>query len=96
MRRQAITAVSLFEMYVQPGTYSAKFLIDAKRAQGLEIKEVLVVDADGKPMAMEFRRWGTKLHVTFTIDGTTPDGVALIDFVIADGGRERFRLWVIK
>ncbi len=95
-RSGPITAVSLSEMYVEPGEYDAKFLIDTKRSQAIEIQECLVVDSDGKPMKFEYRRWGTKLHVSFTIDGKTPDGVCLIDFLIVGGRHERFRIWSIK
>ena len=96
MKRSLITPVSLAEMYVQPGEHSTKFLLDPKRSATVEIESVVVVDSDGRPMRSEFRRWGTKLHVSFVIDDTTPDGVALIDFILGDGSRQRFKAWIIK
>ena len=96
MKRGPITPVSLSEWYVFPGEYSAKFKVDPRRSQELEIEDVLVVDADGASLPSSFRRWGTKLHVGFSLAGTTPDGVCLIDFVCLDGSRERFKFWFIK
>ena len=84
------------QLYVEPGEYSAKFVIDSRRSAKTTITQVLVVDADGKPLEAQARRWGTKLHVSFSIGAETPDGASLIDFILDDGKRERFKFWVVK
>ena len=96
MRRPLITPVLLSEMYVQPGIYPTNFLLDPRRSQETEIVEVMMTDSDGHRMVTEFKRWGTKLHVTFEVSASTPDGVALLDFVLSGGSRERFKAWIVK
>lgn len=83
-------------MYIYPGEYSAKFVIDSRKAPQVTIGSVTVVDSDGAAIVAQARRWGTKLHLDFVISPETPDGVSLIDFVLGDGRRERFRFWVVK
>lgn len=98
-RKGAFSPVSLCDVYAQLGEYSAKFLIDTKISLANDKISVAARNSDGAEMAIEFKRWGTKLIVEFVIDEKTPDGIAVIDIMLSDGKkaiREKFDFWVIK
>lgn len=97
--RQTIVPISLREAYVQPGDYSAKLMIDPEVSPEIETVTLTVRNADGTPLKHDYRRWGTKLNLSFTIDSSTPDGVVTIDIHMAGRGRKldkRFSFWVVK
>lgn len=99
-RRQLVSPISLRNEYIYLGDYSVKMIIDPRESPAIENVDVSVRNSDGRPMAHDYRRWGTKLTVNFTIDDKTPDGVSIIDVTLfgRDGAkvRERFDFWVIK
>jgi hypothetical protein len=100
VKRPLVTPVSLQEVYARPGGYSAKLLIDPGRSRLIDEVTVDLRDADGRAMAFDSKRWGTKLNVDFRVDSDTPDGVSIMDVSLRFRGsgpvRERFSFWVIK
>lgn len=95
----ALTPINLREVYAQKGEYSVKMLIDTATSAKVDSVEIRLVNADGSPKPVEFRRWGTKLTLSFEIDDDFPDGVSYIDVRLR--GREfelgnRYRFWVFK
>lgn len=92
--------MNLREVYAETGAMAAKFIIDPARSPEIDSVDVRMTNADGRPMRFEFKRWGTKLNVSFHIDETTPDGVSIVDVVMRGRGideiRERFDFWVVK
>jgi hypothetical protein len=99
-QRGHLSPVNLREVYQLPGEYSVKMLIDAKTSAETESVTVRMLNADGSPFPVNFRRWGTKLTLSFVIDESVPDGVVIIDVTMrAKTGEvtaERFSVWVIK
>lgn len=90
----------LREVYAQTGSYSAKFILDPARSNQIDDIKVRMTNSDGLPMDFEFKRWGTKINLSFIIDERTPDGVSIIDITMSGKNvtevRERFSCWVIK
>jgi hypothetical protein len=99
-QRGIVSPSNLMEVYAYPGDQSVKFIIDPSESPGIDQVEVRMTNSDGRPMDLSFKRWGTKLNVSFTIDERTPDGVAIVDVVlrgrVIGEVRERFDFWVIK
>lgn len=100
LRRGIVSPVSLREVYAEVGDQAAKFIIDPARSQDIDSIDVSMTNSDGRPMRFDFRRWGTKLNLSFTIDSETPDGVSIIDVIMRGRSigevRERFDIWIIK
>lgn len=97
--RPSILPVSLQDVYVQPGRYSAKLMIDPELSPEINDVDVSIRNADGSPFDFTYRRWGTKLNVTFLIDDGTPDGVATVDVSMTGRSRniqKRFCFWIVK
>lgn len=97
--RGILSPVTLREVYAEPGTFTAKMIIDPRVSNDIGSVDVTVSNADGRPMMLDSKRWGTKLTVTFKIDETTPDGVAIIDVLMRKNDqpiRERLQFWVVK
>jgi len=98
--KRVVSSVTLRETYAQLGEYTAKFIIDPAVSTGFDSVAIHVRDADGNPMVFSFKRWGTKLTISFVIGPETPDGVSIIDLVLRrpklDSVRERFAFWVVK
>lgn len=98
--KKIVSPVSLREVYAEVGDYSAKMIIDPTMSPNIDSVDVDMRNADGRTMEFTARRWGTKLTVAFKIDGTTPDGVSVIDIVFRwrdrDPTRERLDFWVVK
>jgi hypothetical protein len=92
--------MNLLEVYAHPGQQDVKFIIDPRESVGIDHVGVSMSDSDGRPMDFTFKRWGTKLNLSFVIDGSTPDGVSIIDVTLRGRSigevRERFSLWTIK
>jgi hypothetical protein len=99
-QRNVVSPVSLDEVYREVGDYTAKMLIDPESSQKIDTVGVAMTNADGRPMSFEYRRWGTKLLISFKIDSSTPDGLALIDISLKgpkfDQVRERLSAWIVK
>lgn len=94
-----LVPVILEEIYREVGEYSGKFSIDPKDSAGLEITGFTMKNSDGTDVKMSYRRWGTKLTFSFTIEPSTPDGVALVTIDMLNRGKpvsEYFRLWIVK
>ena len=92
--------MNLNEVYSAKGEYTAKLMIDPQVSQELESVDVTIRNADGSPLGYSFKRWGTKLNLSFVIDDLTPDGVAVIDINLM-GKRQkalhrRFCFWIVK
>lgn len=96
--RRVISPVSLRDHYVELGNYTAKFLIDSAVSADVKHVDVVMRNSDGKPMDIEFRRWGTKLTLSFAINDSVPDGIVIIDILMRGSKeiKERFDFWVIK
>lgn len=98
--KKIVSPVSLREVYAEVGDYSAKMIIDSTASQNIDSVDVDIRNADGRTMEFTSRRWGTKLTVAFKIDGTTPDGVSVIDMTFRwrdrNPTRERLDFWIIK
>lgn len=98
--KKIVSPVSLREVYAQTGDYSAKMIIDPAMSANIDKVDVDVRNADGRSMEFTARRWGTKLTISFKIDGSTPDGVSVIDMVFRWRDRsptkERLDFWVVK
>lgn len=92
--------MNLQEVYAYPGEQAAKFIIDPSESSRIERVDVRMTNSDGKPMAFSFKRWGTKVNLSFMIDETTPDGVSIIDITLSGKSigeiRERFDCWIVK
>jgi len=101
-RRQGnlIVPLNLREVYQLAGEFSVKMIIDPQESTNIDRVEVALRNSDGQPMDFTYKRWGTKLNLTFKIDEKTPDGVSIIDVVMT--GRlwspvqERFSFWVVQ
>ena len=94
-----VVPLNLREVYQLPGEFSVKMIIDPQESTRIDKVDVAIRNSDGNPMEFSYRRWGTKLNITFKIDDTTPDGVSIIDVTMTGRSgqvRERFDLWVIK
>lgn len=101
MRRErpVLVPVSLREAYVEKGEYAAKIMIDPDLSPEIDVVEVGIWNADGSPLQYSYRRWGTKLNLSFVIDEKTPDGVVTIDVHMTGRGHKinrRFCFWVVK
>lgn len=99
MRKRSIVPVDLKDIYSDKGVYSVKFLVDSSISQGLTSCDVTMFDCDGQLIKSEFRRWGTKVNVSFVVDSSVPDGAAIIELLMSGSSgtvNERFRAWVIK
>ena len=98
--RGLVSPVNLQEVYAQLGEQSTKFIIDPARSSEVEALDVRMTNSDGLPMRFSYKRWGTKLNLSFHIDESTPDGVSIIDVIMRGRSmgevRERFDLWIIK
>lgn len=97
--KRSLVPVDLKDIYAEQGEYSVKFLVDSEISQKLTSCDVLMFDCDGHKMPIEFRRWGTKVNVSFKIDQSVPDGAAIIEITM--GGNDmkidaRFRVWAVK
>lgn len=90
--------MNMCEVYTDTGEHSIKFIIG--KSEKIEVVDVRMTNADGLPIKFSFKRWGTKLNVTFNIDDSIPDGVLVIDVIMRNCGldeiRERFCCWVVK
>lgn len=96
---KVLTPIVLQELYREPGEYSAKFMLDPKRSQSIEDVRVTVRNSDGNDICKNFKRWGTKLTLSFVIDDRTPDGVVIVETRMKLSGKElceRFSCWVVK
>jgi hypothetical protein len=95
-----VVPLNLREVYQLQGEFSVKMIIDPDESIKIDRVEVSIRDSDGNPMQFTYRRWGTKLNITFKIDEATPDGVAIIDVEMSGRLwgpiRERFDMWVVK
>lgn len=98
--KRIVSPVSLREVYHLQGEFSAKMIIDPAVSPTIEKVDVEIRNSDGKMMEFTARRWGTKLTVSFKIDQSTPDGVAVIDVLLRrkDGPpvKERLDFWIVK
>lgn len=98
--KRIVSPVSLREVYHVQGDFTAKMIIDPGMSPMIERVDVDVRNSDGKTMDFDYRRWGTKLTISFKIDGNTPDGVSVIDLLLRrkDGPpiKERLDFWVVK
>ena len=98
--RRIVSPVSLREVYHEPGEFAAKMIIDPNMSPSIERVDVDIRNADGRSMEFTARRWGTKLTVSFKIDGSTPDGVSVIDILLRRKDeppiKERLDFWVVK
>ena len=99
-KRGVLSPISLREVYAERGEQSAKFIIDPSLSLEIGSIDVRMLNADGHPMRFSFKRWGTKLNLSFHIDEDTPDGVSIIDVTMRGHSfretRERFPIWIIK
>jgi hypothetical protein len=98
-QRGTLTPVNLREVYAQQGEYTIKMMIDGQTSAGLETIDVKMRNADGTDIPMEFRRWGTKLTLSFMVNDSVPDGVVVIDVAMVARGKElkeRFSCWIVK
>lgn len=94
-----LTPITLRDVYAQLGDYSVKMMIDKSTSAGLETVDVSVRNSDGSSLLKDFRRWGTKLTLSFRIDEAVPDGLGIIDVRMVCRGREikeRFDFWIVK
>lgn len=94
-----ITPISLEDLYVHRGRYSAKMSIDPKQSTGMQEVQVVMKNADGATMACDYRRWGTKLTLSFELNESTPEGVVVIDVLYRlknESQSERFSFWVVS
>lgn len=90
-----VVPVSLLDIYREAGDFSAKFLLRPEvSAEHPEIS-VDMLDPDGREMPVSVHRWGTKVHVSFRIDGSVPDGVSLVRFTVGDRVLN-FATWIFK
>lgn len=99
--REGIISPVIFEdVYAYVGMQSVKFIIDPARSQDIDSVKVSMFNSDGLPMDFTYKRWGTKLNLSFKIDHETPDGVSIIDVLLSGRNfgevKERFDLWIIK
>lgn len=97
--RRTIVPVDLKDIYSDRGEYSVKFLVDSSMSQGLGSCVVEMYDCVGNRMRSEFKRWGTKVNVFFSVDDSVPDGAAIIELTMSGSAgivEERFRAWVVK
>lgn len=97
--RPVLVPVSLKEVYVQPGEYRAKLMIDPEVSQQIETVEVGMWNADGTPVKHTAKRWGTKLNLCFEIDRDTPDGVVTLSVHMTGKSHKlnkRFCFWVVQ
>lgn len=97
--RPLLVPISLQEVYAAPGEYTAKIMIDPEVSPEIEDVAVTVCNADGSPFDYNYKRWGTKLNLSFTIDSKTPDGVATVDILMSGKSKKfnkRFCFWVFK
>lgn len=97
--RRDIVAVNLADVYASQGTHDAKLMIDPRVSQEIESVDVTVRNSDGTPLEYTYKRWGTKLNISFVIDERTPDGVATIQVSLKGRrreGTERFCFWIVK
>ena len=86
----------LDETYPWLGEYTFKLVLNPRFFKTGQDLDVIVQDSDRKPMPRDLKRWGRKLHVTFTITPETADGVAQA-LVMRDGVEVgRCTWWVIK
>lgn len=98
--RKPYVVYNLRETYAELGNFEFKIVIDPKFFKGGILEEIYLVDSDMKPIKHEVRKWGRKVNLSFTIDGTVADGVASchMRFVSESGmtipGKVIF--WVIK
>ena len=99
-QRGIVSPSNLREVYAYPGEQAAKFMIDPSESPGIDQVEMRMTNSDGLPMDFSFKRWGTKLNLSFLIDERTPDGVAIVDVTLRGRSigevRERFDCWIIK
>lgn len=97
--RPALVPVSLHEVYAQPGEYTAKIMIDPDVSPEIDEVHVTIRNSDGSDLRHSYRRWGTKLNLSFLIDSETPDGVATVEVHMSGRGRKinkRFCFWIVK
>ena len=98
--KRVVSPVSLREVYHLQGEFTAKMIIDPALSPMIERVDVDMRNSDGKMMRFDYRRWGTKLTVSFVIDEGTPDGVAVIDLLLrrkdAPSIKERLDVWIVK
>jgi len=96
-----VTPVTLREIYHHPGEHSVKLLIDPSESPSIDLVSAELRDADGAPVPVSLKRWGTKLTVGFKTDSATPDGVCVLDLTLRRlrsdwTRRERFSFWTVK
>lgn len=97
--RSVLIPVSLREAYVEPGEYEAKIMIDPEVSPEISEVEVGMWNSDGSPIKHTYKRWGTKLNLSFVIDSDTPDGVVTIDVRLSGKSHKlnkRFCFWHVK
>lgn len=92
--------MTLREVYAHPGEHTVKLMIDPRESTQVDSVVVDVRNSDGLEMPFTYKRWGTKLTISFVTDFATPDGLCVIDLLLrrAKAGpiRERFSFWCIK
>lgn len=97
-QRGLFTPVNIEDVYRQLGQYTIKIIIDPRESAEVEIHEIVMNNSDG-PVRLSYKRWGTKLTMTFTVDESFPDGAASILIDMSSRGRrsiEMLRIWVVK
>ena len=91
---------NLRETYHELGQFEFKVIVNPRIAKTAQALDISVCDSDGRPIAFEARRWGTKLRCKITIDETVSDGVAqaIVSIKRENGSvtREMFQFWVVK
>lgn len=88
---------NLRETYHELGEYEFKIVLDPAHFKNSQTCEVAIVDSDRRPLTFKVNKWGRKINVKFTIDGSVADGVASIDLIEMDKGEtSRMNCWIIK
>jgi hypothetical protein len=95
-----LVVFDLRETYHEFGEYSFKIVLNPEMFRDSHDSVVSMVDASGRQMDFETKRWGRKINCSFVIDESVADGVSAVylDLVNNKGEivKEFLSYWVIK
>jgi len=95
-----ITVLNFSDTYHETGHYEFKIILHKKKFKNGHHATVGMVNAEGRDVGLDVKKWGRKLNCFFSIEEHDPDGIYRVSVSAQDDFgndiNEEFDCWVVK